>query len=164
MFRIFGKRPRKNGLGRSKLYSERDFYRAFVEDLKKARQTVIIESPFISLRRTSWISETLENLTKRGVRVTIYTRHPDCHDRFMATKAQAGIDLLRASGARVVVGRDFSHWKLAFVDDLILWEGSLNILSQANSKEIMRRTTHRGLYQQMRRFVASNRAVGDNQG
>jgi len=31
------------------------------------------------------------------------------------------------------------HRKLAIIDRKILWEGSLNILSQNNSREIMRR-------------------------
>lgn len=162
MFRVFGRQSRKNGLERSRLYNERDFYRAFARDLKMARRSVIIESPFVTLRRACWISELLEGPVKRGVRVTVYTRHPDCHDKYMATKSKVGIDLLRAVGSRVVLSHDFSHWKLAFIDDSILWEGSLNILSQSNSKEIMRRTAHRGLCRQMRRFVASSRVVGDN--
>lgn len=162
MLRFFGRRSREHGLERSRLYNERDFYRAFVRDLKKARRRVVIDSPFITLRRACWISEILEGLAKRGVKVTIHTRHPDCHDKFMADKARGGISLLRDSGARVVVSHDLSHWKLAFIDNSILWEGSLNILSQANSKEIMRRTANKGVCRQMSRFVASNRAVGDN--
>lgn len=162
MLRLFDGRSRKNGLRVSRLYNERDFYRVFAQDLRKARRRVVIDSPFITLRRACWISEILEGLVKRGVKVTIHTRHPDCHDKFMADKARAGISLLRTAGARVVVSYNFSHWKLAFIDNSILWEGSLNILSQSNSKEIMRRTAHRGICRQMLRFVASNRTVGDN--
>ena len=164
MRRILGKRSQRKALGRSGLYNECGFYRAFAGDLKRARRIVVIESPFITLRRAGWASEALEGVVKRGVKVTVYTRHPDCHDGFMASKSRAGIDLLRATGVKVVAGYDLSHWKLAFIDGRVLWEGSLNILSQANSKEIMRRTAHRGLCRQMRRFVASNRVVGDNQG
>ena len=149
MRKFFGSRLRENGLGRSGLYNEHGFYRAFVGDLKRARRNVVIESPFITLRRAAWVSEDIRGCSQKGVKVTVYTRHPDCYGKFMATKSQAGINLLRTMGVRVVAGYDFSHWKLAFIDNRVLWEGSLNILSQANSKEIMRRTAHRGLCRQI---------------
>jgi phosphatidylserine/phosphatidylglycerophosphate/cardiolipin synthase-like enzyme len=45
------------------------------------------------------------------------------------------------------------HRKLAIIDQQILWEGSLNILSQVLSKEIMRRTNSVELACQMASFT-----------
>ena len=51
---------------------------------------------------------------------------------------------------------DFRHRKLAVIDRAILWEGSLNILSQSNSKEIMRRTKSAFLANQVINFTKMN--------
>ena len=40
---------------------------------------------------------------------------------------------------QVFITKNNHHCKLAFIDRNVLWEGSLNILSQTNSREIMRR-------------------------
>ena len=45
------------------------------------------------------------------------------------------------------------HRKLAIIDEEILWEGSLNILSQGDSCEIMRRTVSSSLVYQMLCFI-----------
>jgi hypothetical protein len=51
------------------------------------------------------------------------------------------------------------HRKLAIIDREILWEGSLNILSQNNSREIMRRIEDAETTQQMFRFLALNKYI-----
>ena len=48
------------------------------------------------------------------------------------------------------------HRKLAIIDGQILWEGSLNILSQVLSREIMRRTNSIELAHQMIQFTKIN--------
>jgi hypothetical protein len=50
------------------------------------------------------------------------------------------------------------HRKLAVVDD-VLWEGSLNILSQNDSCEIMRRIVSVLLTEEMLRFTGANKYV-----
>jgi hypothetical protein len=45
------------------------------------------------------------------------------------------------------------HRKLAIVNRKILYEGSLNILSQSDSCEVMRRIESTGLAEQMIRFI-----------
>ena len=49
------------------------------------------------------------------------------------------------------------HRKLAIIDDEILWEGSLNILSQNDSCEIMRRSVSAQLANQMLSFIGARR-------
>jgi hypothetical protein len=49
------------------------------------------------------------------------------------------------------------HRKLAIIDDEILWEGSLNILSQNDSCEIMRRTVSQQVASEMVRFIGARR-------
>jgi hypothetical protein len=51
------------------------------------------------------------------------------------------------------------HRKLAIIDRQILWEGSLNILSQKDSCEIMRRIPSTQLAWQMTRFIGIDKLI-----
>jgi hypothetical protein len=61
--------------------------------------------------------------------------------------------MFKAAGIKIKLFTDMRHRKLAIVDGLILWEGSLNILSQNNSREIMRRTQSQELCSQMAKYT-----------
>jgi phosphatidylserine/phosphatidylglycerophosphate/cardiolipin synthase-like enzyme len=80
-----------------------------------------------------------EKLVERGVHVFIITRTSHEHDAMMADQSEAGICYFEALGVQVLLVKGGHHRKLAMIDRSILWEGSLNILSQSNSREIMRR-------------------------
>ena len=159
MFKVFRRRPNAAPLLRSKLCNEKAFYKFFIEDLLQAQRSIIIESPFITPRQVASLEDTFRRLIRRGVQITVYTRTPRQHDCVMAIKAREGIEILNAIGVRVRACANLMHWKLAFIDDAILWEGSLNILSHGYSKEIMRRTVSPALYQQMKGFIETNRRL-----
>lgn len=125
------------------LHDEHTFYQAFIKDLERCKNEVIIESPFITSSRMKYLEPTFQNLLNRNVRIHIVTRDPSEHDgdfRYMATH-----EVLRATeiGIQVTLLTGNHHRKLAIIDRRILWEGSLNILSYSNSKEIMRRINGR---------------------
>ena len=47
--------------GGVRMYDEQSFYRAFEKDLYSARKSVIIESPFITLRRILYFKFSFDN-------------------------------------------------------------------------------------------------------
>lgn len=150
MFTIFRKRSVKGtDLVLSQLFDERTFYKSFANDLRAAKRSVIIESPYLTKKRAYQFTRLIHKLTKRGVRVRINTRIPRHHEKPMEIQAWKAMKILRASGAKVYICNDMRHRKLAIIDDTILWDGSLNILSQSRSKEIMRRTSSALLCRQM---------------
>jgi len=135
----------------SKLYDEKTFYEAFIGDVKKARSQVIIESPFLTLRRFRSLETVIEATLRRGVRVIVNTRNPDSHTPLMREQALSCVDILQELGAEVLYTVNL-HRKVAIVDD-VLWEGSLNILSQNDSCEMMRRTISADAVKQIIRFT-----------
>lgn len=158
MLRLLRKKTiQGNDLLLSKLYDEATFYNAFINDLKSSRRSVIIESPYLTERRALQFAKILKKLKKRGVSVRINTRDPRSHDKLLEIQAWKAIRVLRQYDAKVYLHSDMRHRKLAVIDDCILWDGSLNILSQARSKEIMRRTNSTELCQQMVRFTGLKR-------
>jgi phosphatidylserine/phosphatidylglycerophosphate/cardiolipin synthase-like enzyme len=154
--RLFFAKSKANDLLSSKLFCDKSFYSAFISDLRHAEREVLIESPFISNNRTSSLLPTLRRLVKKGVKVRINTRNPRHHDKELRIQAWQSIKELRNVGVKVKFYDDMRHRKLAVLDREVLWEGSLNIMSQSYSKEIMRRTRSKDLAVQMIRFTAIN--------
>ena len=140
----------------SQLFNERSFYKSFADDLRSAQEQVIIESPYLTEKRAIQFSKLFKRLNKRGVKVRINTRTPRHHSKSLEIQAWKAIKILRKNGVKVYICSDMRHRKLAIIDDTILWDGSLNILSQSNSKEIMRRTNSATLCRQMAAFTRLN--------
>lgn len=139
MFNFFKSSQSSAELLSSKLFDENTFYEAFIKDLKKCREEAVIESPYITCNRMELIEPVCEKLVKRGVKVYIITRSPGEHSENLARQAELEISILEEMGVQVLLCAGNHHRKLAILDKKILWEGSLNILSQAHSREIMRR-------------------------
>lgn len=143
-------------LASTRLYDESTFFRAFSADIKQATHKVIIESPYVTVRRATELASICNRLIKNGIRIVIYTRNPTHHDGDLTRQAYIGIGILKDAGIKVKICDDMRHRKIAIIDDSILWEGSLNMLSQINSREIMRRTDSSELCVQMLRFTGLN--------
>lgn len=155
MFRLLRRTP-KAVLTNTSLYSEHSFYNAFVRDVKRAQSAVVIESPFLTEKRALYFAGLFNKLTRKGVKIRVNTRNPRRHDKLLEIQAWKSIRILRDNGVKVYFFNDMRHRKLAIIDGQILWEGSLNILSQVLSREIMRRTNSTVLAHQMIQFTKIN--------
>lgn len=154
MFRLKSRSKLTSGqLLASTLYDERRFYATFAKDLKSAKNHVIIESPYLTVKRAMELAPIFKKLKRRGVIVRINTREPRHHDRNLRGQSIHAIKILKKVGVKVYLCSDFRHRKVAILDNSTLWEGSLNILSQSHSREVMRRTESAELCKQMLAFT-----------
>lgn len=135
----------------SRLYDQIDFYRIFKHDLMHARHRIIIESPFITFRRFNSLLPLIRKVLHNGVIITVNTRNPQEHKAVMRTHALECIATLQDLGAQVLYTNSL-HRKISIIDDII-YEGSLNILSQSDSCEIMRRTESAEYARDLIRFI-----------
>jgi phosphatidylserine/phosphatidylglycerophosphate/cardiolipin synthase-like enzyme len=141
----------------SKLYDETTFYSPFFKDLNDCHSEVIIESPFVTNRRLTEFLPILKKLKERNVRIAVVTKDPRDHSEvYLREAATEALSELQRLGVHVIYA-DGHHRKLAILDRSVLYEGSLNILSQHNSREIMRRIESTQLAWQMTRFVGIDR-------
>lgn len=124
----------------SKLYDQNTFDDQFMRDLRKARKSIIIESPFLRTARIERFIPIFHRLKKRGVEILLSTKPPEEYDGTYQSQAQKSLSLLQSAGIEVLFTVKH-HRKLAIIDREIIYEGSLNILSYRDSCEIMRRTT-----------------------
>lgn len=140
----------------SQLYNEQTFYKAFNHDIACCRNEAIIESPFMTTQRVNTLLPYFRKAIARGVKVIVNTRHPQEHDQYMRTEAEKCIAILQGIGVEVLFTGGH-HRKLAIFDRAILWEGSLNTLSQNDSCEIMRRIESGQLVSQLIDFTGLRR-------
>ncbi len=123
----------------SSLFDETTFYSTFIEDLGNCEKEVIIESPFITTERTKPLIPLFNKLLDKRVKIFVMTRDPKEHEKFMESQSEEMTSTFERIGVQVLLCIGNHHRKLAILDRKILWEGSLNILSQTKSREIMRR-------------------------
>ena len=135
----------------SSLYDQSTFYDRFYKDLRGAKRRVVIESPFITQRRSTPLFTTISKLKKRRVEVIVNTKPIEEHDSQYQDQVAAAVEMMQNRGVRVLFTNGH-HRKIAIIDD-ILYEGSLNILSQNDSCELMRRIDDASSVQEMLRFI-----------
>ena len=143
----------------SKLYDQDGFYQALLNDFKKAKNQVIIESPFITTKRVSRLMPIFRQLRSRGVEIVINTKPLEEHEPTLYVQAQAAITQLQESGVLILftVGH---HRKIVVIDKQITWEGSLNVLSQNDSCEFMRRIYSEQIAHQTLSFLRLEKFTG----
>ncbi len=100
-----------------------------------------------------------QKLLDRGVKVYIITRDPKEHEESMETQSEDAIRWCETVGIQVLLCSGNHHRKLAILDRQILWEGSLNILSQTHSREIMRRIENGETAMEMFTFLKYKRLL-----
>ena len=138
---------------KTSLHDEKTFYQSFIKDLNLCQEELIIESPFITSERMKFIWPSLKRLYTRGVKIYIITRDPKEHDDGYSNQSESEIEALETLGIQVFLCTGNHHRKLAIIDRNILWEGSLNILSQIKSREIMRRLEDGGFANDIFKFL-----------
>ncbi|HEV2402619.1 MAG TPA: phospholipase D-like domain-containing protein [Candidatus Saccharimonadales bacterium] len=124
-----------------------------MRDLDGCGSEVIIECPFVTRRRLDKLMPIFTKLKARKIRIIVNTRDPHEYDeeqrrddahRVIAPLQHLGVHVLFTGG---------HHRKLVILDRNILYEGSLNVLSQNDSTEVMRRIESTRLAWQMIRFI-----------
>ena len=146
-------------MSKSSLFDETTFYRQFTRDLLRCTSEVVIESPYITRERARGLFPVFRKLVGRGVKVYVMTRDPGEHSETMEPQSEDTIQEFERLGVQVFLCLGNHHRKLAILDRKVLWEGSLNILSQIQSREIMRRFDNKVEAGQMFNFLKLDRFI-----
>jgi len=143
------------------LYDEKTFYRAFTKDLLNANSEVVIYSPFVSKYRSEYFAKTLIALRRRNIAVFIFTRPLEEVDYLMRSEVECAVKDYETLGACMIYLSGIIHQKAAIIDREILWEGSLNILSQRESKEMMKRTADEDIAKQVMSHLGLHKRLAE---
>ena len=145
----------------SKASDEKDFYKHFCKDILTAKKEIIIDSPFITKDRSDYLLPFLDFALRKGVKIYVLTRLAEDQDGLMKTHSQEVIRSFEDRGIVVLPFKGLPHRKLAIIDREVLWAGSLNILSQKNSQEIMFRTEGATTCNQLLSFLRIDKNIGN---
>jgi len=123
-----------------KFFNESDFYGAFITDLENARALVLVQSPFLSHSRIDKMQNIIRKCVRRRIRLCVFVQKPRKHEELVRVQELAS--RLVSMGVHVNF-KEKVHEKMAVIDEEILWDGSLNALSQSESFERMTRWHNR---------------------
>jgi hypothetical protein len=118
--------------------TQEHFFPLLRRDLEHASRRIVIYSPFITDQRISLLQADLRAAIERGVNVFVITKAPSERRKREAAAYTAIEAALRGWGI-TVIHKFHMHEKVVFVDDRILWQGSLNPLSFSDTQEVMER-------------------------
>jgi hypothetical protein len=118
--------------------TQRHFFPMLAGDLARARRRVVIYSPFITENRLGQLEPQIKAAVARGVQFFVVTK-PGADRSARDVPNYRLIEEFLADWGVVVVHKRRMHEKLVFIDDTVLWSGSLNPLSFADTQEIMER-------------------------
>lgn len=79
----------------SSLYDQSTFYDRFYKDLRSAKRRVVIESPFITQRRSTPLLATISRLKKRRVEVIVNTKPIEEHDSRYQDQVIAVVEMMQ---------------------------------------------------------------------
>jgi len=125
--------------------TQADFFRLLSSDLSRAHSRVIIYSPFMTQDRLTFLMPQIQAAIQRGVLVFVITK---AHSE----RTKSEISQIRRLEAQlseigvIVMHKKGMHEKLVFIDDDVLWTGSLNPTSFSNTQEVMERRKSRAVF------------------
>ena len=137
--------------GAAGIFTEGTFYPAFLSDIDRASDSIVILSPFATARGTARWVEHFRAAMARGVSVHVLTCPPKAFGGRTAKEVEQLIGRLRGLGVRVDL-RHHMHEKIAILDGRILWHGSLNVLSHNRTYESMLRIESPKACERLSRF------------
>ena len=136
----------------TKLYDQSNFDSAVLQDVKNAKKWVVIFSGFSTPKRIAFWSDIFRQKISEGVKIRCITRSPKNQGNIDVETAQEAIEQLVNLGV-IVDLRQQIHEKTIFIDEDILWTGSLNPLSHSGkTEEIMLRDSSKQLSMMRARF------------
>ena len=120
------------------IYDQITFQERFLQDIAQAKESVVIVSPYVSVKRVRWIEAALQQCNQRNVKSTVITRTPESFPSSSRKAAEMAISTLRELQVEVVC-REGIHQKYAIMDGSVVWYGSINLLSFSTSQESIMR-------------------------
>ncbi len=115
------------------------FFDYFLNDIKLCKERLIIYSPFMTYNRVGDLLKNFKEAISRNVEIIVITKSLSDRNKRDVQTYQKIEEELKSIGVNIVYKKGM-HEKLVFIDDIIVWNGSLNALSNSgNTSEIMHR-------------------------
>ena len=139
--------------------TQEHFYPLLVRDIDSAAERIVIYSPFLTPDRVGVLEPHLRAAVERGVRVHLVTKTLDERSAGQRETSRE-IESILGRWAVTVIHKFHMHEKLVFIDDDLLWSGSLNSLSFTDTQEVMERRVSRAVVNDYARVLRLDALLG----
>lgn len=116
------------------IYDQITFQERFLQDITQAKESVVIVSPYVTVKRVRWIEAALQQCNQRNVKATVITRTPESFPSSSRKAAGMAISMLRELQVEAFC-REGIHPKYAIMDGSVVWYDSIDLLSFSTSQE-----------------------------
>ena len=124
------------------IYDGKSFYPVFSEDIRNAKNEILIVSPFMRKSRITQILRLMSEALMNQVKIVVVTRPTEDFPERDQKSVLENTQRLRGYGVEVRHKSGF-HQKFTVIDGKIVWYGSVNFLSFGTAEEsIMRFTSY----------------------
>jgi len=123
----------------TRVYDADRFHVSLLDDIKNAKNFVVVISPFLNMLRVQKFiaAKEVKEALKRGVEIIVVTRHPEPKKVSDVNEHKNCIEALKEAGLKVVTVKEPAlHFKAVIIDNEIIYLGSINPLSVLTYREI----------------------------
>jgi hypothetical protein len=139
--------------------SQDEFFPLFIDDLHHAQRRVVIFSPFLTANRVAQLEVPLRAAVDRDVPVYAVTRSGVDRNK-TETPEYRRLERQLTEWGLILIHKRRMHEKLVFIDDQILWCGSLNPLSFSNTQEVMERRNNPHVFDDFAKTMRLDDLIG----
>ena len=125
--------------------TQKDFFRLLTHDIQNADNRVVFYSAFLASHRIGEIQTVIRAAAERGVKVYVVTK-PISDRKKSEAAIYSSLEQTLVEWGVCVVHKAKMHEKIVFVDDSVIWVGSLNALSFRDTQEVMERRCSREVF------------------
>jgi superfamily I DNA and/or RNA helicase len=144
--------------------TQESFFHYLRSDFTHARFRIIVYSAFITQNRIAQLEPPLRAAIERGVSIYIVTK-PHCDRTKREIRQYQMLENTLTDWGAIIVHKRGMHEKLIFIDDSILWGGSLNSLSFRDTQEHMERRFSKKVFTEYAKTLRLNDLIeGYNDG
>lgn len=134
-------------------FTEKTLYAAAKQDIRNARKSICIASPYVAKTRLSNVIDLLLEQKNKGIHLEIFTK-PLNEEK--SQWHREGVQLMLSRGIEPNY-RSGMHEKTVIIDDKIMYDGNLNFLSHRDTTENMYRITNASVIRDADDALRSNK-------
>jgi superfamily II DNA or RNA helicase len=140
------------------IYDDTNYFETLIQDINRARKSVIISSPFLMKKNVDTVKEMMFRNFARGIRIAIYTRiveeHPEKYreglKKVIAELTKEGVSLFQLAN---------HHHKFTIIDEKILWYGGIDFLGGHVGEESLIRLEDEELANEFMGILSNDRKL-----
>jgi superfamily II DNA or RNA helicase len=140
------------------IYNITNYFEYVMEDIKNAKNLIILSSPYIQKKKVKLLKDTLTNKYHCGVRVVICTKKTEEYsgtnkkyvDTFISECTNEGLDVIQINK---------NKHKFMVIDDEIIWYGGIDILGVNRGEESLIRIINEELGNELIDIIEHNKSL-----